>query len=324
MTEQASPSPLNNEKSARESAGMVFVLVLMIVLPAVLTLQTVEVAYPSYQPGSNPSPYGYTVSLLLWIVPLVVLGFWLIPHDRLALPRKAFLITVVMVFLIGALLDFVFAQFFFDYPNKHATMGISAPALGEPVPIEEYIFYLTGANALILMYIWFDEYWLSAYKPVNPPMPARLLQFHRASAIVAVVLIAAATLYRNFVVVGNPGFPGYFTFLVLIALLPSAILFPAVSPLINWRAFTVTLMFVTLIGLLWEGTLGVPYGWWNYEPDQMTGIDIDAWGKLPFEAALLWNAVCYAGILMFTAIRLWLGSGWSLKEALFGRTVTTA
>lgn len=302
----------------RRSAGLVSVLLLMIVLPATLTLRTIEAPADSgYVPGTNPSPYGYTVSLLLWIVPLVVFGFWLIPHDRLIVPKKAFLVTVGLVFLLGAALDFLFAQFFFDYPNKHATLGYLAPALGEWVPVEEYFFYLTGACALILMYIWFDQYWLAAYKPVDAQAPARLIQFHPSSAVVALALIVAATLYRNFVV-GNPGFPGYFIFLVLVALLPSAILFPAVGPMINWRAFTVTLMFVTLISVLWEATLGVPYGWWAYNPEQMVGIYIDAWAKLPLEAVILWMAVSFAGIPIYIAVRIWLYWGQPLRVALFG------
>ena len=50
------------------------------------------------------------------------------------------------------------------------------------MPIEEYIFYFTGFVAILLIYVWLDEYWLVAY---NVPDYAgesqqiqRLLQFH--------------------------------------------------------------------------------------------------------------------------------------------------
>ena len=52
------------------------------------------------------------------------------------------------------MLDFVFAQWFFVYPNLGATLGIPARALGKAAPVEEYIFYLTGFLAVLLLYVW--------------------------------------------------------------------------------------------------------------------------------------------------------------------------
>ncbi len=42
------------------------------------------------------------------------------------------------------------------------------------IPIEEFIFYITGFMAVLLIYIWCDEYWLEAYNidyktEVTPP-----------------------------------------------------------------------------------------------------------------------------------------------------------
>ena len=62
------------------------------------------------------------------------------------------------------------------------------------------------------------------------------------------------------------GFPGYFVFLVVGALGPSSALFSSAVPVVNWRAFSLVLFVILLTSLLWEATLGVPYGWWGYQP----------------------------------------------------------
>ena len=63
--------------------------------------------------------------------------------------------------------------------------GITAPALGGGVPFEEYVFYFTGFVAVLLLYIWLDEYWLAAYgvraDAQERAQFQRLLRFHPAS-----------------------------------------------------------------------------------------------------------------------------------------------
>src|SRR5206468_10272097 len=120
----------------------------------------------------------------------------------------------------------------------------------------------------------------------------RLLRFHPESLILGVALIAGAILFRHFVV-GTPGFPGYFIFLVIGALGPSSLLFPSALPVINWRAFGLTFLVIVLISLLWEATLAVPYGWWGFRDAQMLGIYITAWSRLPIEEVFIWIAVTY-------------------------------
>jgi hypothetical protein len=69
-----------------------------------------------------------------------------------------------------------FAQWFFDYPNIGATLGIGVPALGRPVPLEEYVFYLTGFLAVLLLYVWLGEFWLAAYNVPDHPGEARKMR----------------------------------------------------------------------------------------------------------------------------------------------------
>jgi hypothetical protein len=293
----------------------------MIALPAALTLHTIRVP-PAINPSQlNPSPYGYTISLLLFIVPIIVIGLWFVPLDGVKISKKSFLWTIAILFPLGAALDFFFARTFFTYSNPGATLRITAPALHGGVPVEEYIFYFTGFVAILLIYIWLDEYWLAAYSiPVDSAQRtdfARLLRFHPKSLIWAVVLIASAIVYRR-AFVSVPGFPGYFVFLVLGALAPSAALLPSALPVINWRALSLTAVLIVLISLLWEATLGVPYGWWGFQDAQMIGIRITAWSRLPIEEICVWIAVTYATAIVYEILRRWKSSGKRAKHAFFG------
>jgi lycopene cyclase domain-containing protein len=189
------------------------------------------------------------------------------------------------------------------------------------VPIEEYIFYFTGFVAVLLFYIWFDEYWLAAYTvPVDSAARtdfARLLRFHPQSAIWAALLIAAAIIYRKCCVPGA-GFPGYFTFLIIVAMAPSAALLPTALPVINWRALSLTVVVMLLISLLWDATLGVPYGWWGFQPNQMIGIHITAWSGLPIEEVFLWIGISYATVIIYETVRRWKASGKRAHRAFLG------
>src|SRR5271168_2677438 len=145
--------------SPLSSFRLVIAILGMIAVPAALTLHTVHVPAAVDASVVNPSPYGYTVSLLLFLVPILVIGFWLVPKDGVRVSKKSFVWTIGILFPLGAALDFFFARVFFTYTNPGATLRISAPALGGGVPVEEYVFYFTGFVAVLLIYIWLDEYW---------------------------------------------------------------------------------------------------------------------------------------------------------------------
>jgi lycopene cyclase domain-containing protein len=135
------------------------------------------------------------------------------------------------------------------------------------------------------------------------------------------VLIAAAIVFRKFFV-PEPGFPGYFVFLVVGALGPSAILLPSALPVINWRALSLTLFFILLMSLMWEATLGIPYGWWGFQDAQMLGIRITAWSRLPIEEVVVWIAVTYATAIVYEVIRRWQASGRRMRHAFLGAPAT--
>lgn len=305
-------------------AGVVIAMLAMIVIPAAITLHTVRTPGPLFPVNQISTPHGYTWSLLLFIVPSGFIAGWFLPGEGLHIPQRAFWRTLIILVPLGCLLDFVFAQWFFCYPNPGATLGIPAPALGRSVPVEEYLFYLTGFLTVLLLYVWLGEFWLAAYNVPDYPVEARktlrLLQFHPISLILTVVLIGAAWFYKKHVAIPEEqaGFPGYFTFLVAGALLPAMSFFPVARRFINWRALSLTLFLMLLISLLWEATLAVPYNWWNFQHREMIGLFIGAWSGLPIEEICVWIAVTYATVIVFEVVKVWLASGRSLGEAMWG------
>jgi len=349
----------SGQDSPKSSFATIVLVLGMLLLPAAVTLHTVRVSSVVDVSFPNPSPFGYTISLSLFVVPILVIGCWLIPQNGVKLSKKSFTRTVACLFPLGLALEFFFAHRFLRFPNPSATIGIPAPALGPcvadqlsgsgysansspqvhchtflgttdhvivgSVPVEEYVFYLTGFIVVLLLYIWLDEYWLNAY---SVPSTAderkhfqRLLRFHPQSLFLGFVLVAAAIVCRHFYDIhhpGVPGFPGYFTYLVAASLGPSTLLFPAALPVINWRAFSLVLFVVLLTSLLWEASLGVPYGWWDYQHAQMMGIFITAWNSLPIEAVCVWIAVTFQTVIVYEVIRRWQSSGRKARHAFLG------
>ena len=319
------PSPRSHGlPSPAICAWIVIAMLAMIVLPAAITLHTVQQPAPLLPVNQNSTPHGYTFSLLLFIIPSVLIAVWFLPSEGLHVPRRAFYWTLGLLVPLGCLLDFVFAQWFFDYPNRAATLGISAPALGRAVPVEEYLFYITGFLTILLLYVWLGEFWLAAYNVIDYKTEAkqvhRLLQFHPTSLLLAVVLIGAAWFYKKHVAlpVDQPGFPGYFTFLVAGALLPAMSFYPVARRFINWRALSLTLFFMLLVSLLWEVTLAVPYNWWNFQHRQMMGVFIGAWSYLPIEEVVVWIAVTYATAIVFEVFKVGFASERSARAAMLG------
>ena len=297
-------------------------MLVMVAVPAGITLHTVRAPAIVQMTSTNPTPHGYSWSLLLFMVPIVVIGWWFLPSEGIRISQRAFWRTIWILVPCGFALDFFFASHFFLFPNTQATMGIRAPALGGGVPIEEYIFYFTGFVATLLLYVGLDEYWLAAYTVPNydgePNQVQRLLTIHPSSLGVGLLLIVAAVLYKKLRSPYPEGFPGYFTVLVIGGMIPSATFFPAARRFINWRALSLTIFMLLVISMFWEATLAVPYGWWGYQQKQMMGLFIGAWAGLPVEAVVVWIAVAYATTIVYEVVKAWQASGKDAKHAFLG------
>jgi hypothetical protein len=84
---------------------------------------------------------------------------------------------------------------------------------------------------------------------------------------------------------------------------------------INWRALAVAWLFILTISQFWEASLGVPYGWWGYVPDQMMGIFFKPHCDLPIEAVLVWTLASWTTVIIYETIltAIYAGRrGWSL------------
>lgn len=283
-------------------------IIVTLLVPAIIALSTVNIPQQVIAVSDNSSPFGYTWSLVLFIIPILILARWFLRHHDYAFQRKSFLITVILLTLLGFGLDILFAAKFFTFNNNYAHLPIMVPVVGGSVPIEEFIFYVTGFLATLLLYIWCDEYWLGAYnvadykEAVSENSIAHVIKFHPFSLKIGLVLIGLGIVFK--LVFGGGGFPGYFVFLVSCSIVPSMLLLPTVQTFINWRALSFTFFLILLVSLLWEATLAGPYQWWNYQSQRMLGIYIDAWTNLPVEAVLVWMAVSYMTVIVYETIKI--------------------
>jgi hypothetical protein len=308
---------------ARQKAFyVVFAIAAALIIPATIALRTVNSPALLQATSDNPTPLGYTRSLVLFVVPIAALAAWFAYRRDLKFPRKAFWRTIAVLAPLGFILDLLFGNSFFTFPNHRAILGFSIPAIGGRIPIEEFVFYLTGFMLVLLSYIWCDEYWMAAYNVPDYNAAAqniaRIVRFHFASLILGAVLIAAAIAYRKFHS-GNPhGFPWYFIYLVCASLIPSAGFFHTAQRFINWRAFSFTFFLLLLISLLWEVTLALPYGWWGFRPSAMTGLNVGAWSNLPIEEPCVWMAVTFTTIITYEVIKIWKAVGSGALQAFFG------
>src|SRR6516225_6834180 len=123
--------------STAVAAGIVAAMLAMLVIPAAIALPSVK-RPATLQVLADASPHGYTWSLLLFIVPIIVITVWFLPSAGLEIPQRSFWRTIGVLAPIGCLLDVICAQWFFSFPNPRTTLGILAPALGHWVPVEEY------------------------------------------------------------------------------------------------------------------------------------------------------------------------------------------
>ena len=262
------------------------------------------------------------MSLLFFLVPAAALLGWLCQRRDLALQRRACGRTLAVLVPLGLLLDLLFGNALFTFPNPAATLGIRVPAVGGPLPLEEFVFYLSGFGVVLLTYVWADEYWMAAYNlPDYPAVTAgmpRLIRFHWPSLAVGAGLLVVALLYKKLWSPVPAGFPWYATYLVVAAVVPSMGFFRTAQPFINWRAFSFTLFFIVLVSLLWEVTLALPYGWWGYRAAAMLGLTIGAWSHLPIEAVFVWLTVSFMTVISYEVVKIWLATGKRALEAFFG------
>src|SRR5436190_13335820 len=228
----------------RRAPYVIFAIAAALIIPAAITLRTVVHPVILQATSDNPTPLGYTWSLLLFIIPIGALGWWFARRPDLQFPRKAFWRTIAVLTPLGFLLDLLFGNAFFVFPNKLAILGWEVPALGGAISIEEFVFYLAGF--MLVRWILEAAYNVPDYAVAAKGIP-RIVRFHFASVVLGIFLIAAAIAYRKFLSGAPEGFPWYFVYLVCASLIPSAGFFHTARSFIDGRAFRFAFFLLLLI-----------------------------------------------------------------------------
>lgn len=236
----------------------------------------------------------YTISLLFWIVPGVAI---LVTHrwNRIlsGIAGKAFLINLAIMAGIGFLLDLLFAHHFFRFPNPEMVLGITI----RNIPVEEFLFYILGFWFILLLYLFNDEYFLRRYN-VDSLKYHRFARRLKRSVILHVTKDSIVSFAGLIVIIfalkwlcsTEKGFclPGYALFLAISAYIPFLFFWKITRYFVNFPALVFTVIITTLISIIWEVTLALPRGYWNYNPEYMLGIFVSFWHNLPIEAVTVW------------------------------------
>lgn len=296
-------------------------LMTMLTVAGILAMIRIEVSQQPIDPSLNPSPLGYTFSLALWVLPCLVFGIWLLRSRQTAEQRRAALITLLVYISIGFILDLIFGRMFLRFPDLDATLGILIPGydlrsgwsglLGpgwKPfIPLEEFAFYTFGFVTILLSYIWGDEILFGPHKVDDGQRIPRI--FHDWKATMLFYLLVCVTLFfisflirRSVPSETGRAFPGYFLFILIVSVIPSLFCSRVAFQFINWRALTFTWLFVLSISQFWEASLGVPYGWWGFEKDQMMGIFLKPYCDLPIEEVLVWTLSSWTIVIIYETI----------------------
>jgi len=217
--------------------------------------------------------------------------FFLI-NRKLLSPEKWFALfaTIAILSSVGITLDLLYAHRFFIFNNPESICGI----LINKIPVEEFVFYITGFWFILFVYVFCDEWFLSKYNVPDEDYARyrAVLKFkfvlHLKSLWIVPVLIVIGTLLKRMINPGGDFIPGYFSFLVIVAYVPAFLFFNVTRYFVNWRSFLFSMMLTIIISITWEVTLAIPNGYWLYNKGAMLGIFIKTWHDLPIEAVTVW------------------------------------
>lgn len=256
--------------------------------------------------GFNVWAATYLHSELFWILPIVSLlpRFFHETHPG-SRRRRAFFTTVGIILASGSLLDLAFGRWILTFgPGPYW-------AVWAGIPVEEFIFYLLGPIAMLLVYFWAAEHFLGLLNPQAQRLgldASGLGRFSPGLAAQALALLLAGVALKAWLGAPGPWLPLYYCFLVLTAYLPLILFWKAVRPLVHWPALTLTVLYTLVTSILWEPSLALPLRWWGYQPGAMLGLWVRAWRQaggidLPVEAVSVWLVAPFACVFFFEVIK---------------------
>jgi lycopene cyclase domain-containing protein len=235
----------------------------------------------------------YTISLLLWIAPVVGISIFFHFNKTLkSVQLKALVLNLIIFAGIGFVLDLAFAHRFFTFPDPAMTLGIKI----RNIPVEEFLFYLFGFWFIVFFYAFNDEFFLRKYNKddrhyINYARRIKkmLVVFCKPwHCFLFVTVLAGFVLLKHRINPAGPILPGYLIFLSISAYVPFIFFWRLTRTFVNVRALVLVVTLTSLISIIWEVTLALPRGYWNYNHDYMLGIFIHVWDSLPIEAVTVW------------------------------------
>src|SRR5437588_6317018 len=116
--------PLMSRPSSRSSSDpqnnalLVVAMLAMVAVPAGIALHTVRIPAPTQIPPADATPYGYTVSLLLFIIPIIVIGWWFV-----GLPIEAVCVWIAVTYATVIVFEVIKLWQASERPLKYAFLG---------------------------------------------------------------------------------------------------------------------------------------------------------------------------------------------------------
>jgi hypothetical protein len=315
------------------------------VFVAISRVDAPPISPPIWNHSDYSGTHAYTWSLALLYIPLVyLLAFWY-PRfkDR---PPVLKALAGRLAFTAGAwiLLDILFANMFFRFPDPNAYIRrlmipgyswdgdcgsgwtlFNVSCYVRSIPLEEVFFYIGGGALLMMMYMWATEDFYRAYAApreayLNVAKGGPLVHWNRRLILIGLAILAAGVLVKKY---GwwhdyHEGLPYYLFAELVLVFVPLSALYDRVRPLTNIRAFVFVLPLHALVSVVWETTLALPYGWWDYQHRAMMGVSISAWSNMPLEAGGLWLSVGWSAMFMYEATKVRIIADVPWGELLFG------
>jgi hypothetical protein len=321
------------------------------VVVVVSRIRTPKLPPMLWQDLEYTSKYGYSWSLVLLYLPLAFLGIWYVLYrDKLQL-RSVMKANAWIVFLTALLwiaLDVFFANLLFRFPDQNAHFRFTTipgylwrddcatistllrlSCYRRSIPLEEVLFYLGGAALIAMMYMWASEDFYGAYTlrrhvyTIRAKQSGPLVDWNAKIILIGLGILGAGILIKKLAPWhdNHDGLPDYLFAELLIVFVPLSALYNRVQMFTNSRAFIFVVVLEILVSLVWEATLAVPYGWWNYQRSAMIGITVRAWSSLPIEACGLWVSVGWGATFVYEATKIKAVTGKTWRQVLFGATV---
>ena len=278
---------------AERHLRVILVMVVVLLSAAFVSMSSIErSAEPLYKSVPDWSPLGYTYSLALFGFPLVALILWFRKHRRKhARHGRAFWLTMGVFSVLWCAVDIFLANLFFRFPNAAAHIKpmfwgyMWGQGFTHSIPYEEFAFYFGAISVILLLYLWSREEWYDALLAADPRITRSGPAAPHRSWICTGARCSGAPRHSPPRCSTRSSGPmttmracrGTSCCSGAMAVIPTALLTRRISPFMNDRALLFTIMAVMLVSLLWEVTLALPNGWWNYRHEHMMGLFMKPW-----------------------------------------------